>query len=241
LEKDTNILVGARLEKIIEHYKMTTYEFSKLLGFDRADKIYNILKGKFNPSFEILVAITNKFVDVNIDWLINGKGEMLRIEILPSEQIEGLYQDRAIAVGSLSSDIGSYRKIPLVEVAAVAGFGNARFAIGESDVKEWYIVPKFKDRKIDFMIEVSGSSMYPKYNSGDVVACTILRESQFIQWNKVHIIGTEEQGILIKRIKKGQDENHMFLISDNKDYDPFAINLKEVTGMALVVGVIRLE
>ena len=83
--------------------------------------------------------------------------------------------------------------------------------------------------------------MYPKYNSGDVVACTILRESRFIQWNKVHLIGTVEQGILIKRVKKGQDDQHLLLISDNKDYDPFVINIDEVTGMALVVGVIRLE
>lgn len=132
-------------------------------------------------------------------------------------------------------------KIPLVSVAAVAGFGNSDFAIKKGDIKDYYVVPKFKDRRIDFMIEVSGSSMYPKYSSGDVVACTILRESKFIQWNKVHLIGTVEQGILIKRVKKGQDDQHLLLISDNKDYDPFVISLDEVTGMALVVGVIRLE
>ena len=131
--------------------------------------------------------------------------------------------------------------IPLVSISAVAGFGNSDFAIQKSDVKDYYVVPKFKDRRIDFMIEVSGSSMYPKYNSGDVVACTILRESKFIQWNKVHLIGTREQGILIKRIKKAQDEKHFLLISDNKDYDPFVISEDEITGMALVVGVIRIE
>ncbi|HBL74284.1 MAG: hypothetical protein A2W90_18190 [Bacteroidetes bacterium GWF2_42_66] len=136
---------------------------------------------------------------------------------------------------------GKKNQIPLVSIAAVAGFGNAEFTIQERDVKDYYVIPKFNDRRIDFMIEVCGSSMYPKYNSGDVVACTIIRESKFIQWNKVHVIGTKEQGILVKRIKKGENDNHLLLVSDNKDYDPFSIGIDEITGIALVVGVIRLE
>lgn len=131
--------------------------------------------------------------------------------------------------------------IPFVSINAIAGFGNANFSIGERDVKDYYVVPKFKDRKIDFMIEVSGSSMYPKYNSGDVVACRIIRESKFIQWNKVHVIATKEQGILIKRLKKSQEPNCLLAISDNKDYEPFDIPEVEIEGIAIVVGVVRLE
>ena len=92
--------------------------------------------------------------------------------------------------------------IPLVSKFAVTEFGNSDFAIHQSDVKDYYVIPKFKGRRIDFMLEVSGSSMYPRYSSGDIVACTVLRESKFIQWNKVHLIGTREQGILVKKIKK---------------------------------------
>lgn len=78
MKNNTNIFVSDRLLQLIQHYDISTLEFSKLIGFERADKIYNILNGKFNPSFEILVAITNKFVEVNIDWLITGNGTMLR-------------------------------------------------------------------------------------------------------------------------------------------------------------------
>lgn len=78
MEKFTNILVGERLEKVIRYYKMSPNEFSKLLGFERADKIYNIIKGRFLPSFEILYAITNKLVDIDLVWIITGKGDMLK-------------------------------------------------------------------------------------------------------------------------------------------------------------------
>ncbi len=183
-------------------------------------------------SSQSIAKLLHAYSDLNPGWLLTGDGAMLK-----GDDVRPVLASQAR--GSESEDDGSL--IPFVELTAVAGFGNASFAIDKSDVKAYYVVPKFKDRRIDFMIEVSGSSMYPKYNSGDVVACTILRESQFIQWNKVHVIGTVEQGILIKRIKKGPDEEHLLLISDNKDYDPFVINRKEVTGIALVAGVIRLE
>jgi phage repressor protein C with HTH and peptisase S24 domain len=131
------------------------------------------------------------------------------------------------------------KKIPLVGWEAVAGFGNARFAIEKEDVQAEYIVPDFKD--VDFMIPLRGSSMYPKYNAGDIVACRIIRESQFIQWNKTYIIATIEQGILCKRLKPSTKPDCYLAISDNKEYDPFDIPINEVTGIALIVGVIRLE
>ncbi len=131
--------------------------------------------------------------------------------------------------------------IPLVSATAIGGFGNFEFSIQASDVKGTYVVPKFQDKKIDFMIEVTGSSMYPKYNSGDVVACRIIRESQFIQWNKVHVVATREQGILVKRLKPSANKDCILAVSDNRNYDPFEIPLAEIEGLALVVGVIRLE
>lgn len=91
------------------------------------------------------------------------------------------------------------------------------------------------------MIEVEGSSMYPKYNSGDIVACTIIKESNFIQWNKAHVIATTEQGIIIKRINESQNIDSLIMVSDNASYAPFEVPKEEIIGIAIVVGVIRLE
>ena len=191
-----------------------------------------ILKGRRNASEKFIL----KFCEV---FNVNQKGLLQKMKGYE----DGTDGERPLimepSVGNFKSR--ELKQIPLVGISAVAGFGNPNFAIQKSDVKDYYVVPKFKDRRVDFMIEIAGSSMYPKYSPGDVVACTILRESKFIQWNKVHVIGTAEQGILIKRVKKGADDDHFMLISDNKDYDPFTISTEEITGMALVIGVIRLE
>lgn len=127
----------------------------------------------------------------------------------------------------------------MVSMEVAAGFGSSDFAIREEDIQAHYIVPDFNG--IDFMIRVKGSSMYPKYSSGDIIACRKLHDSKFIQWNKCYVIATKEQGLLVKRIKQSPTPEALLAVSDNKEYDPFEIPKEEITGIALVVGVIRLE
>jgi phage repressor protein C with HTH and peptisase S24 domain len=175
-------------------------------------------------SQENISKILYKYSELDANWLLTGKGEMLKSDNTSAQ----LVQDDSLG-------------IPLVGVSAIGGFGSNSFSILPQDVKEYYKIPKFANKKIDFMIEVEGSSMYPKYSSGDIVACTIISESSFIQWNKTHVIATQEQGIIIKRVKKGVTDESLCMVSDNVSYDPFEVPKNEINGLALVVGVIRLE
>lgn len=104
---------------------------------------------------------------------------------------------------------------------------------------ERYVIPAFKDA--EFLIQVKGSSMIPKYNSGDIVACKKLPlDSLFFQWNKVYVLDTI-QGALIKRVKAGSDANHLLIVSDNERYEPFELHISQIHSVAIVIGVIRLE
>ena len=115
---------------------------------------------------------------------------------------------------------------------------GVHYTIEQKDIKAFYVVPDFTN--IQFMMRVVGNSMYPKYNSGDVIACRVISDINFIQWNKVHVLATKTQGIMCKRLKKCDTKDHYLVVSDNKDYDPFEIPSKEITSLALVIGVIRL-
>ena len=128
--------------------------------------------------------------------------------------------------------------IPLIPVEAMAGA-----LAGEQTVLEYecerYVVPLFKGA--DFLIPVKGSSMYPQYSPGDIVACRrVPMSGLFFQWNKVYVIDTN-QGALIKRIKPGSDSDHVLIVSDNRQYDPFELPVSAIYAVALVIGVIRLE
>lgn len=127
--------------------------------------------------------------------------------------------------------------IPLIPVEAMAGYGNGSIQVMEYET-EHFMVPTFKGA--DYLIGVRGSSMYPKYNSGDIVACKHLAIDTFFQWNKVYVLDTI-QGALIKRVCKGSDEDHVLIVSDNEKFDSFELHRSEINAIAIVVGVIRLE
>lgn len=134
--------------------------------------------------------------------------------------------------------VKSNKGIPLIPLDAMAGFGKGEIQVIEYEC-ERYIVPIF--REAEFLIMVKGSSMIPKYNSGDLVACKKLPLNDlFFQWNKVYVLDTE-QGALVKRIKKGSDNEHILLVSDNESYEPFELHKSQINAVALVVGVLRLE
>ena len=128
--------------------------------------------------------------------------------------------------------------IPLIPLDAIAGFTSG----GDTQVMDYecerYAVPDFKGA--EFLIRVKGSSMYPKYASGDVVACKKLSLDTFFQWNKVYVLDTE-QGVLIKRVKPGDDNDHILLVSENVNYSPFTLHRSKIFSLAIVIGVIRLE
>ena len=114
---------------------------------------------------------------------------------------------------------------------------------GDTSIMEYecerYLIPDFKGA--DFLIRVKGDSMQPTYYSGDLVACQrVPLDDLFFQWNKTYVLDTV-QGPLIKRVKQGSDDNHVLIVSDNTDYEPFELSKDQFHGVALVRGLVRLE
>ena len=128
--------------------------------------------------------------------------------------------------------------IPLLPIDAMAGALTGDVSVLPYEC-EYYYVPVFTGA--DFLITVSGNSMNPTFQSGDIVACKrVPLSGLFFQWGKIYIIDTT-QGPLIKRIKPAPSPDHITIVSDNTDYDPFQLPASEIRAVALVVGVIRLE
>ena len=197
---------------------ITQYEFYQKTGITRG-----ILGQNNGISEENISRFLAYYTEVSPEWLLTGQGEMLRqAESLPT------------ATPATAPSEG----IPLIPIEAMAGFGTGEVQVLEYECDR-YVVPAFKDA--EFLIQVKGSSMIPKYNSGDIVACKKLPMDQlFFQWNKVYVLDTN-QGALIKRVKAGSDNDHLLIISDNTNYEPFELDKKFIHSVAIVIGVIRLE
>lgn len=247
------------VENLLQDKGLTKAGIAADLGVKPA-KFSEILNNRMMAGTDMIASLCEKFSYSPI-WLLVGEGPML---------IPGYLKGRskpAIALGILSEPIPedvqkelkrkmaakkktnssqkmsgeAAKAIPLVTPTVAAGFGSENFSIAEADVKDYYTIPRFRHTHVDFMIEVTGDSMTPHLNSGDIIACAIVRDSQFIQWNKCHVIATVEQGLLVKRLMPGTDSDHLRAVSDNTRYPPFDIPKSEITGLALVIGSVCLE
>lgn len=132
--------------------------------------------------------------------------------------------------------------LPLIPIEAVAGFPTSdNSGILFRDC-ECYNVPEFVSKGAQFLIRVSGSSMYPKYSNGDLLACMKIDEITFFQWGKVYVLDTR-QGALVKRVfEDKENEENIICHSDNHDnYPDFKLPKTEIRSFSIVIGVIRLD
>lgn len=218
-------------ERILEYLEkkgISKREFYASTGLSNGflDKTNNISADK-------LEKIISVYKDLNLHYIVTGKGESDSTKKMVSNLVPNMVSNHNI----LSEPEEEYKRIPLIPVDAMAGWSAGDITVSEIETDR-YVVPEFKG--VDFLIRVKGSSMYPKYSSGDIVACQYIKESRFIQWGKVYVLDST-QGALVKRLFKSEDKDCIECRSDNKDYPPFDVPKNEVRAMAVVIGVIRLE
>jgi len=186
-----------------------------------------ILKGKRNASENLVL----KFCEV---FEINQNDLLSKMKVYETTHHQELMVEE--------SSVNDYDNIPLIPVDAMAGHGIGECSVMESEVIDRYVVPEFKRKGVEYMIRVSGSSMYPKYSNGDLLACRPVKELTFFQWGKVYVLDTD-QGAIVKRLFPCEnDEKFLECRSDNaENYPPFKIPKTSIRSVALVIGVIRLE
>lgn len=200
-------------------------DLATVLGI-KPSKLSEILNFRMNIGTDLAAILCHTY-NINSNWLLTGEGNMLRTESEKEENIPVAHPSDSPMEG-----------IPLIPISAMAGAFTGEQTVLEYEC-ERFVVPTFKGA--EFLISVKGSSMYPKYNSGDIVACKRLpMDDIFFQWNKVYVLDTD-QGPLIKRVKPGSDKEHVLIVSDNERYEPFELPLERIYHVALVIGVIRLE
>jgi len=64
---------GKRLEKIMDTYELTASAFADKIDVGRSS-ISHILSGRNKPSLEFVLKIIENFPEVELYWLLNGKG-----------------------------------------------------------------------------------------------------------------------------------------------------------------------
>ncbi len=72
-----------RLEQILSHYELNASAFADTIGVQRSS-ISHLLSGRNKPSLDFVLKVVREFPEVNLYWLLNGKGNFPESETLPS-------------------------------------------------------------------------------------------------------------------------------------------------------------
>ena len=76
-----------RFKQLLEEKGLTATKFAALIKVN-ASAMSHILNGRSKPGFDVLDKIAQAFPDVNLNWLISGKGELFNITPGKEKQTE---------------------------------------------------------------------------------------------------------------------------------------------------------
>lgn len=220
-QQNVNYAINDRFLKALDFYDCTAYKLSKLTNISQS-QITHLRSYRNKVSDDLVSELLRVFPDINKVWLLTGEGEMLRTTTVDAEA-------------------DKQKSLPLIPFEALAGYLSTDNEGVMVEDCEHYVIPEFDRRGAEFIIRVSGSSMYPKYSNGDLLGCKKIEDILFFQWGKIYVLDTS-QGALVKRVYEHENKDFVMLVSDNKDvYPPFPIPKSDIRSLSIVVGVVRLE
>lgn len=199
--------------------------FAKALGHKRPDKIYNIAKKDTGVSQAIIDDILNTYKDVSIDWLINGKGDMLteyeETRTDKSHKVKGEKLSMELDVPTSNTNFATPSQrdnLIIVPIKAYGGFHMGYDSKVFIDGLQRMHEPLIKGECYRF--EVDGISMYyykvidgrlleDGYKPGSWVLATEVEAQDHMLKGKDYVLVTID-GILIKRFEKLEDKKAEF-------------------------------
>ncbi len=66
-----------RLQKILAHLNISSANLAEKIGVQRSS-ISHIISGRNKPSFDFILKLLESYNEINAEWLIMGKGSMLK-------------------------------------------------------------------------------------------------------------------------------------------------------------------
>lgn len=188
-------------KRFIETYKalgLTGYQMGKVSNIITKQKISNIENGITDVSTEILQDFVIHYGDkINVNYIIKGEQPML------TDKQES--EDKHII--SYSSGV------PYYNVDFIGGFD---LILNDQTINpEYYIQFKPYD-KATCWCNITGHSMEPEINHGDIIALREIHDTSFLPYGEIYAIVTTNEMRTVKRIGPSSNPDNYTLIPTNK-------------------------
>ena len=200
---------------------VSPYEFYKESGVTRG-----ILQQNNGISEDNIARFLAYAPDVSVEWLITGRGEML--STMQEKKQEKSDSEEKLPKVSYNPTIGK----PYYDVDFLGGFNeivNSQVTIPTNNI----VIQGFE--KADFWCNVTGHSMEPKINHGDIIAlhkCTL----EDIQYGEIYAVVLDTLRT-IKILRRSSDPKKLrFVPINTADYDEQEYPVERIMNVFEVIG-----
>lgn len=203
--------LGDRFKKLLEDKGITAYMFSQETGISNST-LSRILNSNSKPNGNNLQIILDYFC-IDKTWFLTGKEELEKNIILNVENnFTGYYYPNVNAAAGMDKEMQNdeLKRLPI-------------------NLPNW-------EKGIDF-INVYGDSMYPKFCSGEIIGIKEV-EPKYLNFGYAYVIIFNDGQVFLKFIRKGKDDDHWLLASENPKYEDREYHLSLIRKVFIVKGVI---
>lgn len=211
--------IAERIRKIRQEKGFTIIELGQEIGVsDRT--ISNYERGERRPSVDYLTLLY-EHLDANAEWLLSGNGDMLK--------------DKSSNMPvKISAD--DFWFIPKLNINAAAGAGSIVDVENVEDYiafqKAWFNNHIFAPKSSLAVLTANGDSMEPTIKNGDMLLVDTSQNQA--KSDNIYIIRVDHS-LVVKRVQC-LPGNKLQVISDNKTYDSYIIDLADESQQASIIG-----
>jgi transcriptional regulator with XRE-family HTH domain len=216
-------LISENIKFLRKRQGLTQEQMAERLGIKRS-LLGAYEEGRAEPNLNCLLLLSKIFevpVEAVIQEVLSQDNNLQKVK---KKDIEG----NKLRVLSVTLDKDERENIHLVPQKAAAGYLNG-FSDPEyvSELPKFYM-PIFTNGTYR-AFEIKGDSMLP-LPSGSIIIGQYVENWQYIKDDKTYVLVTNTEGIVYKRVYNHIPENETLrLVSDNKGYDPYDVNINEVS------------
>lgn len=214
------------INQIKDYYKFKSdAEFARFLGI----KPQTLSSWYSRNTFDIDLMYA-KCVEIDGNWLLSGKGPMLKSDMKIQELNNFKIPEKRI----------DHQSIPLYDIEATAGLRELFNFKTATEALDTISIPGMP--RCDGAVPITGDSMYPLLKSGDIV---LFAKSDIdnIFWGEMYLISIKmkdfDEFVTVKYIQKSEIDHHVKLVSQNSHHSPKDVHVKDIVAIALIKASIR--
>ena len=224
---------------------MNSNSLAKILGYASPEKISRLFrdnKAKAKPSYSILFDIANKFDDLNVEWLITGRGDMLKTEGLSEQVVNDPLSSYVFEVKEFLTPVGKNKE---PHVYYISHEEQKKYVKHYHDFAYLQSLPTYQlpnlPGKFFRLFEAGETNMQPFITQGDIVIARFVENEKELRENQVYVFFPEKGKVQMKKLSKKENNQLVFssIQNGNQQNQDAPVSLDKIHELWIVKGYIR--